>query len=146
VPGQRRADWVTGGGVIGGVVLDATALADLAENRTPCAGEVVDYAITTLRTIAIPTTVLMECWARVPEQSQVFLATFVAKPVVTVHELDEATAIDAGELAAAVDAPDTPAGTMHAVHVARGRGWPLLTTEPDVARHLDPDVRIEPLP
>jgi hypothetical protein len=132
--------------VIGGVVLDATALADLAENRTPYASEVVDYAIATLRTIAIPTTVLMECWARVPEQSQIFLATFVAQPVVTVHELDEATAIDAGELAAAVDAPDTPAGTMHAVHLARGRGWPILTAEPDVARHLDPGIRIEPLP
>jgi hypothetical protein len=132
--------------VIGGVVLDATALADLAENRTPYAGEVVDYAISTLRTIAIPTTVLMECLARVPEHSQVFLATFIARPVVTVHALDEATAIDVGELAAAADAPDTPAGTMHAVHLARGRGWPILTAEPDVARQLDADVRIEPLP
>ena len=131
--------------MIGGVVLDTTALADLAENRTPYASEVVDYAIATLRTIAIPTTVLMECWARIPEQSQVFLATFIAKPVVTVHDLDEATAIDAGELAAAC-APDTLAGTMHAVHLARGRGWPLLTAEPDVARQLDADVRIEPLP
>jgi hypothetical protein len=132
--------------VIGGVVLDATALGDLAESRTPYAGEVVDYAISTLRTIAIPTTVLMECWARVPEQSQVFLATFIAKPVVTVHDLDEASAIDAGELAAAVDARDAPAGTMHAVHLARGRGWPILTAEPDVARQLDPNIRIEPLP
>ena len=95
-------------------MLDATALADLAQNRNPHAGEVVDYAIATLRTIAILTTVLMECWARVPEQSQVFLATFVAKLVVTVHELDDATAIAAGELAAAGDLPDTPAGTMHA--------------------------------
>ena len=71
---------------------------------------------------------------------------FLAKTAVTVHDLDEATAIDAGERGAAVEAPDTPAGTTHAVLVARGRGRPILTAEPYVAPQLDPDLRIEPLP
>ena len=131
--------------MIGGVVLDASALSDLAENRTPYAGEVVDYAVATLRTIAVPTTVLMECWAQIPEQGQIFLATFTANPMVVLDELDVDTAIDAGERAGYAEAPDTPAGTMHAVHVARSRGWPILSAEPEIAQRLDPDVQVEAL-
>lgn len=132
--------------MIGGVVLDVSALADLAENRTPYAGEVVDYALSTLRTVVVPTTVLMECWARTAEPAQIFLALFAGQPVVVVDELDEAGAIDAGALAAEADAPDSSAGTMHAVQVARSRQWPILTGEPDAVRLLDPHVRIEALP
>ena len=32
---------------------------------------------------------------------------------------------------------------MHAVQVGRGRGWPILAAEPDVARHLDPNIGLE---
>lgn len=132
--------------MIGGVVLDTEALADLAENRTARTGEIVDLAVTSLRVVCVPTAALMECWAQVPERAQAFLALFVGLPVVVVEPLDGAAAVDAGALAAAVDAPDTPAGTLHAVHVARIRQWPLLTADPAAVHRLDPDVAVEALP
>jgi hypothetical protein len=131
--------------VIGGIVLDATALADLAENRTPYAAELVDTAIANLRVVCVPAAALMECWAQSPEDSQTFLAMFTGLSVVVVDAVDEATAIDAGALAAAAGQPDAAAGTMHAVMVARTRKWPVLTQNPQAVVALDPDVIVESL-
>jgi hypothetical protein len=131
--------------VIGGLVLDASALGDLAENRTPYAAELVDTAIANLRVVCVPATALMECWAQSPEQSQTFLAMFTGLSVVVVDVADETTAIDAGALAAEAGQPKAPAGTMHAVLLARTRKWPILTWHPQAVWALDPDVAVESL-
>jgi len=131
--------------VIGGIVLDASALGDLAENRTPYAAELVDTAIANLRVVCVPATALMECWAQSPDEAQTFLAMFTGLSVVVVDVADEATAIDAGALAAASGQASAAAGTMHAVLLARTRKWPVLTWNPQAIWALDPDVIVESL-
>jgi hypothetical protein len=132
--------------VIGGVVLDATSLADLAENRTAYAGELVDTAIENLRVVCVPSVAWQECWQRSPEKSQAFFVMFGNLSVVVVEPHDYDTALDAGDLAVAAGEPEVLAGTAHAVLLARTRGWPILTAQPDVVRALDSNLAVEELP
>ena len=131
--------------MIGGIVLDPSALADLAERRTPYANQVIDTAISHLRVVCVPAAALLECWAVTEEAAQAFLAMFSGLPVVVIDALDEAAAIDAGALAAAPGVADVPAVVLHAVHVARTRRWPVLTADPRTVHKLDSGVLVESL-
>jgi hypothetical protein len=133
--------------VIGeGVVLDTAALIDAAEDRGSHAAAVIDMAMWDLRTVCVPTNVLMEGLSFVPEQSQVLLAMFVNLPVVVVDPLGQDDAFDAGVQAALRGARRARCDLKQAVHVARHRGWPLVTRDVAVARALGPDVRVRALP
>jgi PIN domain nuclease of toxin-antitoxin system len=132
--------------VIGGVVVDATALSDLAQGISPCATEYVDVALGVVDAIGIPAGALAECWAQVPEKAQAFLAMFTGLPIVVVKALDETDAIDAGAAAAEAGQTGATVGLMHAVLIASSRGWPLLTADSAAARALNPKVMVEQLP
>jgi hypothetical protein len=132
--------------VIGGVVVDATALSDLAQGTSPYATEYVDVALGVVDTICVPAGALAECWAQVPEKAQAFLAMFSGLPTVVVRALNEADAVDAGAAAAETGQTDATVGMMHAVLIASSRGWPLLTADPAGARALNPEVIVEALP
>ena len=128
--------------MIGGVVLDAGALSDLAAGDTRRAATIVDYAIRSLRTILVPTTALMAAWAAGKPEAQTFLALFPGLPVVLVDDLDRDTAIDAGE-AAAEAGISVPHDVMHTVQAAAARGWPVLSGRPDDVRALNPRLVVE---
>ena len=128
--------------MIGGVVLDAAALSDLAAGHTRRAATIVDYAIRSLRTILVPTTALMAAWADSKPEAQTFLALFPGLPVVLIDDLDQDTAVDAGA-AAAEAGIGVPHDVMHTVHAATTRSWPVLSGRPDDIRALDPDLVVE---
>jgi hypothetical protein len=128
--------------VIGGIVLDAAALADLASARSRRAQATVDYAVRTMRVIVVPATAVMECWASEPEHAQAFLALFPNLPVVVIDDLDLDAAVDAGAAAAEAGVP-APADIIHAVHSATIRGWPVLSGRADEVRALAPKLVVE---
>lgn len=128
--------------MIGGVVVDATTLIALAERTSTRAAALVDVAVQNLRVVCVPAVALMEAWARLPEHHQAYLVMLTARPVVVVDPVDHDTAIDAGALAAAAGRPEAPPGLMQAIHVARERGWPVITADPKLAQELDSGVTV----
>jgi hypothetical protein len=128
------------------MVLDTAALIDAAQDRGSHAAAVIDMAMWDLRTVCIPSNVLMESLALVPEQSRILLAMFMNLPVVVVDPLGQDDAFDAGVHAARSRARRAGCDLKQAVHVARHRRWPLVTRNVDAARALGPDVQVRPLP
>jgi predicted nucleic acid-binding protein len=125
--------------VIGGKVLDASALAALARRRVS-ALVWFDIAPTLGLTLYLPSLALAEVRAVRPDAAPL-LADLLTHPSVVVGELDAAAARQVDQLLLDADVFDACAG--HCVHVARSRGWPVLTADPGRLRRVDPDVQLD---
>lgn len=125
--------------MIGGKVLDASALAALARRRHS-ALVWFDIAPTLGLTLYLPSLALAEVRAVRPDAAPL-LADLLTHPSVIVGELDAATADQVDQLLLDADVFDGCAG--HVAHVARTRGWPALTADPGRLRHVDPAVQID---
>ncbi len=125
--------------MIGGKVLDASALAALARRRHS-ALVWFDIAPTLGLTLYLPSLALAEVHAVRPDAAPL-LADLLTHPSVIVGELDAATADQVDQLLLDADVFDGCAG--HVAHVARTRGWPALTADPGRLRHVDPAVQID---
>jgi hypothetical protein len=132
--------------VIGGRVLDATAVLDLATGTSIYGQALLSIAAEQAIPLAIPAVALQAAWQRAPVQGRPWLELLPELPTVVVLALGAADARDAGMLAAAAQRPDAAPGTAHAVHIARHRGWPVVTTDPDAVLALDPEIRTETIP
>lgn len=66
---------------------------------------------------------------RSPSDAAPQLAEILGHPSVVLGELDAATAAQVDQLLFAADVFDACAG--HIVHIARSRGWPVLTDDPE---------------
>jgi hypothetical protein len=62
-------------------------------------------------------------------------------PSVVLGELDAATADQVDQLLLAADVFDACAG--HIAYIARTRGWPALTADPDRLRRVDPAIQLD---
>ena len=107
-------------------------------------GLVVDVALRTGIILALPAAALMEAWAGSPPESRPLLALLRALPVVVLEPLDGESAEAVGLLAAERGRPAS--GVAHAVHVARRRGWSVMTGDPAAVLALDPHIGFESLP
>ncbi len=125
--------------MIGGKVLDASALAALARRRVS-ALVWFDIAPTLGLTLYLPSLALAEVRAVRPDAASL-LADLLTHPSVIVGELDATAARQVDQLLLDADVFDSCAG--HVVHVARTRGWPALSTDPGRLRRMDPDVQID---
>ncbi|MGB6162988.1 MAG: hypothetical protein WCF33_01925 [Pseudonocardiaceae bacterium] len=125
--------------MIGGKVLDASALAALARRRHS-ALVWFDIAPTLGLTLYVPNLALTEVRAVRPDAAPL-LADVLTHPSVIIGELDAATAGQVDQLLLDADVFDGCAG--HVVHIARTRGWPALTADPGRLRHVDPTVEVE---
>jgi hypothetical protein len=132
--------------VIGGRVLDTSALTDLAQRRTAYAAALVDTAASVGITLLIPGTALLEAWQQSHPEVRPFLDLLTSMPTGVVDQADPSTAAAAGVLAAEAGQPHASLGTVHAVHLARTRDWPIITADPEAVLALDPHVRVESLP
>jgi hypothetical protein len=133
--------------VIGGRVLDVTALRDLTIGRTVYGAAFVAAAVEVGIVLAVPASALLEAWAAARDEDYPFLELLLDLPLTVVAPLDEFTAAQSG--AAARDAYADgrwSAAAAHAVQVAHSRGWPILTADPTPLLAVDPGVAIEPLP
>ncbi len=124
--------------MIGGKVLDASALAALARRR-PAALAWFDTARLVGIALYLPTLALAEVRAVRPDAASL-LADLLSHPSVVLGELDAATADQVDQLLLAANVFDALAA--HVVYVARQCGWPALTADPGRLQRVNPDVDV----
>ena len=125
--------------MIGGKVLDASALAALARRR-PAALAWFDTARLVGIALYLPTLALAEVRAVRPDAAPL-LADLLSHPSVVLGEIDAATAYQVDQLLLAADVFDALAG--HVVYVARQRGWPALSADPDRLRRINASLEVD---
>jgi hypothetical protein len=130
--------------VIGGRVLDSTALAAFAVGRPVYMRALVWAAVEANIVLAVPSTALGRAWGLVEQHHHDALRVLLDLPNTVIDELTPASAREAGLLLAAAGQDDIAAA--HVAFSARRRGWPAVTGEPGTLRKLDTAVQIEELP
>ena len=130
--------------VIGGRVLDSTALAAFAIGRPVYMRALVWAAVEANLVLAVPSAALGRAWGLVEQDHHDALRVLLDLPNTVIDELTPASAREAGLLLAAAGQDDIAAAQV--ASSARRRGWPAVTGEPGTLRKLDTAVLIEELP
>jgi hypothetical protein len=130
--------------VIGGRVLDSTALAAFAIGRPVYMRALVWAAVEANLVLAVPSAALGRAWGLVEQDHHDALRVLLDLPNTVIDELTPASAREAGLLLAAAGQDDIAAAQV--ASSARRRGWPAVTGEPGTLRKLDTAVQIEELP
>ncbi|RZT84180.1 hypothetical protein EV383_1016 [Pseudonocardia sediminis] len=130
--------------MIGGRVLDSSALAAFATGRPVYVRALVWAAVEQNIVLAIPSAALGRAWSVLEPEHHAALQVLLGLPNTVIHELDPTTAQEAGLLMAASGQDDIVTGQV--VSTARRRGWPAVTGDPGALRKLDAAVSIEELP
>ncbi|MCX6464578.1 MAG: hypothetical protein NTW05_13470 [Pseudonocardiales bacterium] len=126
--------------MIGGRVLDASAIIAFADGSSIYAAALVWTAVEEGLVLVVPSTAIAAAWAHLSEKDHPVLDVLLQLPVTVVDALDQSRARDVGALGG--DTLDA-----HALLCAAHRGWPLVTA--DAARYQgrpSAGVQIEPLP
>jgi hypothetical protein len=130
--------------VIGGRVLDASALAAFATGRPVYVRALVWAAVEANLVLAVPSAALGRAWSMVDPEHHSALQVLLGLPNTVIDELTPAMAQESGLLMAASRQEDIVAGQVAAT--ARRRGWPAVTGDPGALRKLDEAILIEELP
>jgi hypothetical protein len=130
--------------MIGGRVLDTSALEHCATGRSVYARALVWAAVEHSIVLVVPTIALTMTWARLPIEAHPVLEVLLGLPNTVLEVLDGPTANHAGLVMATAGSGDPVAG--HTVWCGQQRGWAILTADPGPLRALDSDVDIEQLP
>jgi hypothetical protein len=130
--------------MIGGRVLDATALAAFAIGRPVYVRALVWAAVEENIVLAVPSAALGRAWALLEPEHHPALQVLLDLPNTVIDELGSISAHESGLLMAASGQDDIVAGQVAAS--AKRRGWPAVTGDPGALRKLDTTVTIEELP
>ncbi len=130
--------------MIGGRVLDATALAAFAIGRPVYMRALVWAAVEENIVLAVPSAALGRAWSMLEPEHHPALQVLLDLPNTVIDELGSVSAHESGLLLAASGQDDIVAGQVAAS--AKRRGWPAVTGEPGALRKLDTTVAIEELP
>jgi predicted nucleic acid-binding protein len=126
--------------VIGGRVLDASAVVAFATGHSVYAAALVWTAVEEGMVLTLPSTAVATAWARLQEKDHPVLEVLLQLPVAVSDDLTAARARAIGELGG-------EQVHAHALLCARERGWALVTA--DAAGYADVDmagVEVEQLP
>ena len=130
--------------MIGGRVLDTSAVVQFASNTSIYMQSAVWVALEESLVLAIPATSLTEAWAQADPSSYDALEVLLGLPITVIEPLDAAQTEPVGKLLAAAPGTDLRAGQV--AHVARRRGWPVITAAAVPLRRIDPALDVEDLP
>lgn len=130
--------------MIGGRVLDASALAAFATGRPVYVRALVWAAVEENIVLVVPSAALGRAWALLDPEHHAALQVLLDLPITVIDQLDPTSALESGLLLAASGQDDIVTGQVAAS--ARRRGWPAVTGEPGSLRKLDTTVVIEELP
>ena len=130
--------------MIGGRVLDTSAVVQFASNTSVYMQSAVWVALEESLVLAIPSASLAEAWAQAHPSGHDALEVLLGLPITVIEPLDAAHSRPVGELLAA--APGTDLRVGHVAHVARRRGWPVITAAVDPLRQVDAELDVEELP
>jgi hypothetical protein len=125
--------------VIGGKVVDASALAALVRGRISAMAW-FDTAWALSLPLYLPTLALAEVRAVRPDAAPQ-LAEILGHPSAILGELHATTAAQVDQLLLAAGVFDACAG--HIIHIARSRKWPVLTDDPERLRRIDPTIQLD---
>lgn len=120
-----------------GIVLDAGALIALDRGDKRMIA-LLQRALMQGRAFRVPAGVVGQAWR--DGRVQVVLARFLRSEEVTIIPLDEGLARSCGELCAATNSPDVIDASV--VIIARERRDPIVTSDPNDLRRLDPAAQI----
>lgn len=123
--------------MIGGRVLDASALLAFAREDSVYAQAFVWTAVGESIVLMVPSTAVAQAWSRLEPSQRAVLDVLLGLHGTVLDPLDGERAREVGELGG------DPA-TAHAETCAPSRGWAVLTAEPD--RYAGRDVAVEALP
>lgn len=129
--------------MIGGKVLDTSALVQFACRRSVYAHAVVWSAVDGDGVLAVPTAALTRAWASIAPDHHPALDVLVGLPVVVLDCLDR-SARELGLFLAGAASTDVVVGAV--AWCALRRGWPVVTAEPGPLHAVDRAVQIERLP
>lgn len=130
--------------MIGGRVLDASALVAFATGRPVYVRALVWAAVEANIVLAVPSAALGRAWSMLSPEHHAPLQILLDLPITVIDQLDPGAAWESGLLLAAAGHDDISAGQVAAS--ARRRGWPAVTGEPWLLRKIDHSVLIEELP
>lgn len=125
-------------------MLDASTLVGFALVQ-PYPQALVWTAVEEGMVLVVPTTALATAWARTPVDRHDALAVLLALPNTVLESFDPTTARQVGLMLGLSPTPDA-VRAGHVVACGLRRGWPVVTGEPDVLRHLDPGLDVDALP
>jgi PIN domain len=123
-----------------GIVLDAGALIALDRGDKRMIA-LFRRALTQGRAFRVPAGVVGQAWR--DGRVQVTLARFLRSKEVEIVALDEQLARSCGELCAAAKSPDVIDASV--VILARERRDPIVTSDPNDLRRLDPKAQLIPV-
>jgi predicted nucleic acid-binding protein len=123
-----------------GIVLDAGALIALDRGDKRMIA-LLQRALTQGRDFRVPAGVVAQAWR--DGRAQVTLARFLRSAEVEIVPLDGQLARSCGELCAVTGSPDVIDASV--VILARERRDPIVTSDPDDLRRLDPAAQIVPV-
>ncbi|MGH3829053.1 MAG: PIN domain-containing protein [Pseudonocardiaceae bacterium] len=116
--------------MIGGRVLDTSALLAFARGTSIYAAAAVWTAVEESIVLIVPSTAVAAAWAGLVDEHRPVLDVLLHLPVTVIDNLDEARARAVGQLGGSQ-------ADAHAIACARERGWPLLTAHPDQYSRYD---------
>jgi hypothetical protein len=126
--------------VIGGRVLDSSAIVAFTSGRSVYAAALVWTAVEEGIVLTLPSTAVATAWAKLPEKDHPVLDVLLTLPVSITDDLTAARARAIGALGG-------DQVHAHALLCARERGWALVTA--DASRYANADlsgIELEPLP
>jgi hypothetical protein len=126
--------------LIGGRVLDASAIVAFASGDSIYAAALVWTAVEEGIVLVVPATAIAAAWAQLPDKDHPVLEVLLNLPVTVVDDIDATRARAVGTLGG--DQPDA-----HAMLCARDRGYPLVTADAAHYTGIRPaGVEIDQLP
>jgi hypothetical protein len=128
--------------VIGGRVLDATAVAAFARQRSIYLSALVWTATEEDVVLLVPATALVEAGRGLDDDGRAVLDVLLGLPVTVVETLD---ADRARAVAVLADEYGLDVGSAHAVRSALDRGWSIVTADGDRYRPVA-GIEVEEVP
>ncbi len=132
--------------MIGGRVLDVTAVVGFSTGQSVYAEALVMTAIEENIVLTIPSAVLARACALIPRGNELGLDALLGLPCTVVDPLDTAPARAVGTVLEQGGEPRGDIAAAHVVHCAQRRvGWPVVTNDPEPLLTLDSSIEIESL-
>lgn len=132
--------------MIGGRVLDVTAVVGFSTGQSVYTEALVMTAIEENIVLTIPPTALARASALIPRGHELGLDVLLGLPCTVVDALDAVQARALGALLQQGGEPQGDIAAAHIVHCARRRGWPVVTSDPEPLHTLDSSIEIENMP
>lgn len=129
--------------MIGGRVLDVSAIVGFATARSVYAEALVMTAIEESIVLLVPSATLARAAALIPAGHHLGVDVLLGLPCTIVDDLDTAQARTLGDFLQQHGQPGVDIATAHVVQCARHREWPVVTDDPQPLLALDPAVHIE---